>query len=243
MHTQSAAEYWHRSGSLVHTDPLGEKDADIPESVRIYCFGGTQHGPAADPPGRGIAENLANPGDYKPQLRALLDALDDWVKNDKTPPPSVYPRIDKGTLVGWRQSESGFPALPGVRYPEVIQRPSPRDFGPDFASKGIITVEPPKLLGSLRRESAEKRGRRQRPGNSAAGRGGGSGGDVHRLEPAPPRCGSRGRTGEPDGFVHPVRENEGRGESSSAIHGRRWKSATVPLRSTNVAYRLTAMRW
>src|SRR5262249_50477197 len=23
MHTQSAAEYWHRSGSLVHTDPLG----------------------------------------------------------------------------------------------------------------------------------------------------------------------------------------------------------------------------
>src|SRR5262249_34202842 len=24
MHTQSAAEYWHRSGSLVHTDPLGK---------------------------------------------------------------------------------------------------------------------------------------------------------------------------------------------------------------------------
>jgi Alpha/beta hydrolase domain len=147
MHTQSAAEYWHRSGSLVHTDPLGERDADIPESVRVYCFGGTQHGPAADPPGRGVGQNLLNPGDYKPQLRALLDALDDWVKHGSLPPPSVYPRIDKGTLVGWRQSETGFPSLPGVRYPEVIQRPSARDFGPDFATKGIITCEPPKITG------------------------------------------------------------------------------------------------
>jgi hypothetical protein len=148
FHTQSAAEYWHRSGSLVHTDPLGERDADIPETVRIYAFGGTQHGPAADPPGRGaVAQNLLNPGDYKPQLRALLDALDAWVKRGDAPPPSVYPRIDKGTLVGWRQSETGFPSLPGVRYPEVIQRPSALDYGPDFLAKGIITVEPPKALG------------------------------------------------------------------------------------------------
>jgi hypothetical protein len=147
MHTQSAAEYWHRSGSLVHTDPLGERDADIPESVRIYSFGGTQHGPSADPPGRGAGQNLANPGDYKPQLRALLDALDDWVNNDKAPPPSMYPRIDKGTLVGWRQSDTGFPSMPGVRYPGVIQQPSALDLGPDFRTKGIITVEPPKLLG------------------------------------------------------------------------------------------------
>jgi hypothetical protein len=148
MHTQSAAEYWHRSGSLVHTDPLGEKDVDIPASVRIYSFGGTQHGPAADPPPRGIGQNLLNPGDYKPQLRALLDALDAWVKSDTAPPPSVYPRIDQDTLVGWRQAETGLPSLPGVRYPEVIQRPSALDLGPDFLAKGIITLEPPKLLGA-----------------------------------------------------------------------------------------------
>ena len=54
MHTQSAAEYWHRAGSLVHTDPLGTKDADIPDNVRIYSFGGTQHGPAAFPPLRSV---------------------------------------------------------------------------------------------------------------------------------------------------------------------------------------------
>jgi hypothetical protein len=147
MHTQSAAEYWHRSGSLVHTDPLGERDVDIPEEVRIYAFGGTQHGPAGDPPGRGVADNLLNPGDYRPLLRALLDALDDWVTKDAAPPPSVYPRLDRGTLVGWRQKETGFPALPGVRYPEVIQQPESRDYGPDFLGRGIISLEPPRNRG------------------------------------------------------------------------------------------------
>jgi hypothetical protein len=147
LHTQSAAEYWHRSGSLVHTDPLGGKDVDIPDNVRVYAFGGTQHGPAADPPGRGIAGNLANPGDYRPVLRALLDALDAWVKDGTAPPPSVYPRIDQGTLAGFRQATSGFPALPGIRYPDVIQRPPWLDLGPDFDSTGIIAVEPPRTRG------------------------------------------------------------------------------------------------
>ena len=34
LHTQSAAEYWHRSGSLVHTDPLGKADAILPQLDR-----------------------------------------------------------------------------------------------------------------------------------------------------------------------------------------------------------------
>lgn len=147
MHTQSAAEYWHRSGSLVHTDPLGAKDADIPENIRIYAFGGTQHGPAGFPPAKGIADNLTNPGDYRPMLRALLDALDRWVTEGKAPPPSMYPRIDKKTLVSWRQESSGFPALPGVRYPEVIQEPPALDYGSRFLKEGIITQEPPRVLG------------------------------------------------------------------------------------------------
>jgi hypothetical protein len=150
MHTQGAAEYWHRSGSLVHTDPLGKQDASIPETVRIYTFGGTQHGPAADPPGRGIADNLLNPADYRPFLRALLDALDSWVAKSTPPPPSVYPRIDKGTLVDWRQQSTGFPALPGVRYPEVIQTPQYLDYGPDYLIKGIISIEPPRKVGDYR---------------------------------------------------------------------------------------------
>jgi hypothetical protein len=147
MHTQSAAEYWHRSGSLVHTDPLGKEDAVIPDNVRVYAFGGTQHGPAGWPPTRGIADNLANPGDYRPLLRALLDALDAWAKDGTPPPPSVYPRIDRHTLVDWRQKSTGFPALPGVRYPEVIQQPEAKDYGPRFEKEGIITIEPPRIVG------------------------------------------------------------------------------------------------
>jgi hypothetical protein len=147
MHTQSAAEYWHRSGSLVHTDPIGYKDAAIPANVRIYAFGGTQHGPASDPPARGIAQNLANPGDYRPFLRALLDALDAWVKEDKEPPASAYPKIKDKTLVDWDQQSTGFPSIPGVRYPEVIQQPVFADYGPEFGSKGIIRNEPPVVRG------------------------------------------------------------------------------------------------
>jgi hypothetical protein len=147
MHTQSAAEYWHRSGSVVHTDPQGTHDAELPANVRTYALGGTQHGPAGDPPGRGIAENLLNPADYRPLLRALLDALDAWVLDGSEPPPSVYPRVDAGTLVGWSQKETGFPAIPGVRYPEVIQCPQACDYGPEFLSRGILSRATPRLLG------------------------------------------------------------------------------------------------
>ncbi|MFO0969952.1 MAG: alpha/beta hydrolase domain-containing protein [Gemmataceae bacterium] len=147
MHTQTAAEYWHRSGSLVHTDPMAREDAVIPENVRIYAFGGAQHGPAADPPSRGIGDNLNNPADYRPFLRALLLALDDWAKEGKTPPASVYPKLADKTLVPFEQKDAGFPDIPGVRYPTVIQTPDFRDYGKDFAKTGIITREPPDILG------------------------------------------------------------------------------------------------
>ena len=147
MHTQSAAEYWHRAGSLPHTDPLGKKDAEIPENVRIYAFGGTQHGPASWPPTKTDTDNLHNPGDYRPLLRALLVALDDWVRTGKAPPASVYPKIADKTLVHWDQQSTGFPHLPGVRYPEFIQQPPLADFGERFRSEKIITREPPKIVG------------------------------------------------------------------------------------------------
>jgi Alpha/beta hydrolase domain len=144
MHTQSAAEYWHRSGSVVHASP--DQDTEIPPSVRIYAFGGTQHGPAADPKKPGIGQNLANPADYRPFLRALLDALDDWVRIGVDPPLSVYPRFSNGTLVDWRNI--AFPKLPGGVAPEVIQEPAIAHFGPEFRTRGIITVEPPRKLGA-----------------------------------------------------------------------------------------------
>jgi hypothetical protein len=159
FHTQSSSEYWHRAGSLVHTDPLGQRDAVIPPEVRIYSFGGTQHGPGSgtipslpyqggDRGGGGLGALLRNPADYRPFNRALLMALDAWVREGKEPPPSVYPRIADGTLLGWRERECGWQALPGVRYPEVIHQPEFLDRGPDFLSLRRIAIEPPVRKGN-----------------------------------------------------------------------------------------------
>ena len=150
LHTQSTSEYWNRSGSLVHTDPLGEKDAEIPENVRIYFFGGTQHGPSGFPPKQGDGQTQANPGDFKPFLRSLLLALDRWSAGGAAAPPSVYPKISDGTLVSWTQNATGFPEIPGIRYPGVIQQPSYLDFGPSWQSDGIVDQQPPIPRGSYR---------------------------------------------------------------------------------------------
>ena len=148
FHTQSASEYWHRSGSLVHTDPLGIRDSTVPPEVRIYIFGGTQHGSGSGVPGEPGRGQLADcPSDYRPFLRALLVALEEWVEDGREPPPSVYPHLADGTLTGWRAGESGWLPLPGVRYPQVIQRPERLDRGPEFEALGRASIEPPVSLG------------------------------------------------------------------------------------------------
>jgi alpha/beta hydrolase family protein len=150
FHTQSSSEYWHRSGSLVHTDPLGQRDAQIPENVRIYFFGGTQHVPASFPPSVGDGQTPANPADFRPFLRALLLALDRWSATGEAPPPSVYPKIDDGDLVAWTENATGFPQIPNVRYPLVIQQPSLLDFGPRWQTERIMDQQPPIARGDYR---------------------------------------------------------------------------------------------
>jgi hypothetical protein len=149
FHTQSSSEYWHRSGSLVHTDPLAKNDAEIPPEVRIYSFGGTQHGSGGGTPGtKGGGQLPASPADYRPIMRALVVALDEWVKGGKEPPPSVYPRLKDNSLAPWQQAESGWPKIPAVNYPRVIHQPRYVDHGPWWESKGIATLEPPEAKGS-----------------------------------------------------------------------------------------------
>ena len=147
MHLDSASEYWHRSGSLVVTDPAGERDSVLPPEVRVYVFGGTQHGPAARPHKRG--QLAPSPTPYRPFQQALLLAMDRWITDGAPPPPSVHPRIADGTLVAWQEERSGWTALPGVRYPAVIQQPELRDYGKDFAKQRRIDRQPPLRSGKL----------------------------------------------------------------------------------------------
>jgi len=151
FHTQSTSEYWHRAGSLVHTDPMGEQDAVIPDEVRIYTFSGTQHGPGSGlpaAPGNGTVSG--NPADYRPFMRALVSAMDGGVRGRREPPPSVYPRIVDGTLVDWRPQSSGWPGVPGIEYPTVIHTPYLLERGPEWETRKIATVEPPREVAAYR---------------------------------------------------------------------------------------------
>lgn len=147
MHTQSAGEYYTRSGSLVHTNPQGTADADIPDNVRVYLFGGTQHGPAGWPPAKSVGKYFNNPGDYKPLLRALILALDRWVAEKKAPPPSVYPKVADGSLVKREVAQAAFVKIPGIEFPSVIQTPPWLDLGPRWYSDRIVDQQPPLQRG------------------------------------------------------------------------------------------------
>lgn len=99
IHSNSSYEYWGATASLLHTTQDGLRDAVIPEYMRIYMLAGGQHGPASFPPGRGRAEHLQNPNDYRPIVRALLQRMQEWIADGKQPPASQVPRIAEGTLV------------------------------------------------------------------------------------------------------------------------------------------------
>ena len=149
FHTQSSSEYWHRAGSLVHTSPLSERDADIPASVRIYALGGTQHGPGSGIPAAASNGTLpGNPADYRPFMRALIVAMSEWIVAGTEPPASCFPRIADETLVDWHASATGWPSIPGVDYPQVIHTPHFLRRGPEWESRGIATLEPPQIVGT-----------------------------------------------------------------------------------------------
>ncbi|HWL10480.1 MAG TPA: alpha/beta hydrolase domain-containing protein [Planctomicrobium sp.] len=154
MHTQTSNEYWNSAGSLVHTDPQGEHDSPLPDNVRIYTFGGTQHVPAGFPPSTGSGNTESqyphNPADYRPFLRALLVALDRCVRDGVPAPPSVYPKIADGTLVPFAKSSTGFPDIPGVGYPDEVYENYFLDLGPHWESKRIINNQPPVMKGTYR---------------------------------------------------------------------------------------------
>ena len=147
FHLLTNSEYFNRAGSLVHMDPTGSKDADLPANTRVYMIASAPHGPGPFPPASNRSGDLAgravlNPLNYSPAIRALFRALDRWVVDDVAPPPSAYPHVADGTLT--TPDRAGWPAVPGYQLPRQPLRAFHLNFGPDW-NKGIVSVDPPEV--------------------------------------------------------------------------------------------------
>jgi len=139
--SNNSNEYWNSAGSLVHTSLDGKRDVPPPADARIYVLAGMQHvtgGERSAP----LVQYPVNNMEVRWFMNAILLAMNDWVTQGTEPPPSRYPSLSRGELVdlpAWK-----FPKIPGVRPLAQLYRPRALDFGPQFASKGIISIEPPK---------------------------------------------------------------------------------------------------
>jgi hypothetical protein len=146
MHTVSGVEYWQSGQSLVTTDGKGERDATLPANVRVYHIASTQHVEIATMPA-GVCALPPNPVDRRPVLRALLAALDRWVKDGSEPPASRYPRISDGTLVD--MANLGMPSI-GIAVPKGPAQKLRIDYGPEYREGIISRVLPVQIADGYR---------------------------------------------------------------------------------------------
>ena len=148
--TNGSSEYWGRTAALIHVSAEGLDDASPAPDTRCYFLAGAQHTPGSLPLGKQGTRYTRNPVDHRPVQRALLAAMQAWLKDGTAPPPSVYPRLQAGQLT--RLDGLKFPAIPDggsvvqtPRHPRVARR---LDFGHEFESFGMVTKEPPDVKGA-----------------------------------------------------------------------------------------------
>jgi hypothetical protein len=151
--TFGSFEFWGLRGSPDLVGASADRDIPLPATVRRYYFPGVTHGggrggfnPAAPAP-PGACELPANPNPSSDTMRALTVALVEWVTKSTAPPPSQYPRLDRGELAPPTQAALGAPMIPGVPLPDGVINPLyDYDFGPMFQYndlRGVIAILPP----------------------------------------------------------------------------------------------------
>ena len=140
IHTHSASEYWHRRGSLVHTDTRGN-DLPVPDNVRIFLWSSSQHwsDPVPSLPPVGPCQNFQNVVHTSAFFRATLAMMTDWL-NGKAPPESRIPRRADGTLVD--MDTLRFPAIPATALPKGPNRLFHVDYGPGFDRGAAMPADP-----------------------------------------------------------------------------------------------------
>jgi hypothetical protein len=147
FHTQTSTEYWQKRGCLAHTDGKG-RDVTPPDNVRIYVIASAQHNsPFGSEPEKDDTQQLVNPLPAGDMLRALMVAMDLWVTQGVSPPPSQYPRVGNGTLVRPDRNFTGFPKIPGVRYQGLHNRQLFLDYGRNIL-RGRMDLHPPRQIGN-----------------------------------------------------------------------------------------------
>ena len=119
MHLDSNLEFWQARASLLTVDGEG-RPVPLPEDVRLYLMGSTQHGPAIQSTA-GICQQPNNTAVQAPLVRSLFQRLVTWARDGQPPPASRYPRdmVDMAVL---DRAAIGFPDLSslGVRFPQVF---------------------------------------------------------------------------------------------------------------------------
>jgi len=158
VETFGSAEFYSLRASPNLVGTRADRDIALPANVRRYYSPGTRHGGGGggfdvDVPIDGCCQLASNPNPSADTNRALVHALVDWVVTDVPPPPSRYPRLDRGDLVPATQAALGFPLMPGVALPDGVIVPFyDYDFGPGFRNadvSGVVSLQPPIVRQTL----------------------------------------------------------------------------------------------
>jgi hypothetical protein len=139
MQTDTETEYWGSRASLVVTDPAG-RDLALPDDVRAYMITGTPHfsAPRAEVRKSEVCALPVNPLHAGAPMRALLAALDGWVRENVPPPASRTPSRTHGTLVA---ADKAVPNIPGLAYAS-LHVPAAK-----VEASGGSAGDPPRELG------------------------------------------------------------------------------------------------
>ena len=145
FYTFSSTEYWARAGSLTHTTDDGSADVAFAASSRLYFLAGTPHSMGGLPltKGRDQYRQFVNFAEQRWVSRSLLVELDAWVRGDREPPRSQYPTIARGELVALENVH--FPKVPSFPFTTYMPRVWRMDYGAQFSTTRVISIEPPKM--------------------------------------------------------------------------------------------------
>jgi hypothetical protein len=119
----SGTEFWTLQGSPLLTDAFGTTDLVQPADARIYYYASSHH-IIGQPSLAGSLVGATYPTNGNlgvvPVVRALYQALEDWVVAGTTPPDSQVPKIADSTLV--RPNRVSFPSIPASATPASSRR-------------------------------------------------------------------------------------------------------------------------